>query len=144
MRSSLLILPLAFLAAPALAAPSQPPLQPPLQPPPQLSDPRLADHLTGVMKAMSTALLNLPVGEIEAAAQGRAPTPVDRARTVRSETGMDERDLDRTIDQSRVAVQQGFRAVAEALPKIAGALDDVKRQMKTATANMPRPDYPKR
>jgi hypothetical protein len=137
MRSSLLILPLAFFAAPALAAP-------PLQPPPQLSDPRLADHLTGVMKAMSTALLNLPVGEIEAAAQGRAPTPADRTRTVRSETGMDERDLDRTIDQSRVAMQQGLRAVAEALPKIAGALDDAKRQMETATANMPRPDYPKR
>jgi hypothetical protein len=57
---------------------------------------------------------------------------------------MDERDLDRTIDQSRVAMQQGLRAVAEALPKIAGALDDAKRQMETATANMPRPDYPKR
>jgi len=136
MRIAYLILPLALVAGPALAAP--------VQVPPQLSDPALADRMTDAMHAMSSALLNLPVGEIEAAAQGRAPTPTDRTRTVRSETGLNEPELGRQIDGSRVAIQQGVKAMAQALPKIARALEDAKRQMETATANMPRPDYPKR
>ena len=136
MRITTLILPLALVASPALAAP--------VQVPPQLSDPALANRLTDMMHAMSSALLNLPVGEIQAAAEGRTPTPADRARTVRSETGLDEAELGRQIGGSRVAMQQGMKAMADALPKIAGALDDARRQMETATANMPRPDYPNR
>jgi len=136
MRIALLILPLALVAGPAFAAP--------VQLPPQLSDPALAERMTNVMHAMSSALLDLPVGEIQAAAEGRAPAPADRARTVRSETGLDEAELGRQIDGSRLAIQQGMKAMAAALPKIAGALEDAKRQMETATANMPRPDYPKR
>jgi hypothetical protein len=136
MRVAFLVLPLSLAAGPALAAP--------VQVPPQLSDPALADRMTDAMRAMSSAFLNLPVGEIQAAAEGRAPTPADRARTVRSETGLNEAELGRQIDGSRVSIQQGMKAMAEALPKIAGALDDAKRQMETATANMPRPDYPKR
>jgi hypothetical protein len=34
--------------------------------------------------------------------------------------------------------------MADALPKIAGALEDAKRRIETANGNMPRPDYPKR
>jgi hypothetical protein len=136
MRIAYLILPLTLTAGPALAAP--------VQVPPQLSDPALADRMTDAIHAMSSALLNLPIGEIEAAAQGRAPTPADRTRTVRSETGLNEAELGRQIDGSRVAIQQGMKAMAVVLPKIAGALEDAKRQMETATANMPRPDYPKR
>ena len=136
MRIAYLILPLTLTAGPALAAP--------VQVSPQLSDPALADRMTNAMHAMSSALLNLPIGEIEATAQGRAPTPADRTRTVRSETGLNEAELGRQIDGSRVAIQQGMKAMAVALPKIAGALEDAKRQMETATANMPRPDYPKR
>lgn len=136
MRMSLLALPFALLAMPAVAAP--------VQAPPQVSDPVLADRLTDMMRAMSSALLDLPVGEVEAAAQGRTPTPADRARTVRSETGLNEQQLAQRIEASRVAMQQGMKAMVEALPKIAGALDDARRQMETATANMPRPDYPKR
>jgi hypothetical protein len=136
MRLNMIIVPLALVASPALAAP--------VQVPPQLSDPAVANRLTDVMHAMSSALLNLPIGEIEAAAQGRAPTPADRTRTVRSETGLNEAELGRQIDGSRVAIQQGMKAMAVALPKIAGAIEDAKRQMETATANMPRPDYPKR
>lgn len=135
-RTSSLALALALIASPALSSP--------VQAPPQLSDPALADRMTDVMHAMSAALLNLPVGEIEAAVQGRKPTPADRTRTVRSETGLDQAQLNRQIDGSRVAIRQGMKAMAEALPKIAGALDDARRQIETATANMPRPDYPRR
>ena len=41
---------------------------------------------------MSKAFLNLPVGEVEAAVEGRPVTSADKRRTVRSETKMSERD----------------------------------------------------
>ena len=83
MRLSLLVMPVVAIAAPALAAP--PPEN--IQIPPQLSDPQLADRLTDTMVALSKTFLNLPVGDVEAALDGRKPTSADKHRTVRTETG---------------------------------------------------------
>ena len=136
MRCLLLVIPLTLAAVPASAAP--------MQIPPQITDPQLASHLGDMMHALSKVVLDLRVGEIEAAAEGRKPTEADRRRTVRSETGLDQRELDRTIEQSSVAMQQGMKAMAEALPKIADAVESAKQQVERAAANMPRPDYPNR
>ena len=58
----------------------RPPLPPPpvVQLPPQLTDPATGDKLANVMQAMSRAFLNLPVGEVQAAVEGRPPTPADK------------------------------------------------------------------
>ncbi|WP_196233195.1 hypothetical protein, partial [Sphingomonas segetis] len=67
MRAHLLLLPLLACAAPAIAqsAPRPP------QIPPQLLDPATADRLTDGMQALSKALLDIRVGELRAALEGR-------------------------------------------------------------------------
>lgn len=105
---------------------------------------RWADRLTDTMVAMSNAFLNLPVGEVEAAVEGRQPTAADRRRTLRNETGMNERDVRQQIEATRPAMQAGMRAVQAALPSIMKSLEDAKQELDRASANVPRPDYPRR
>jgi hypothetical protein len=143
MRSVLILLPLAAMASPAFAQAAPPPPQAmPL--PPAMTDPRLADRVTDAMSAMSKAFLNLPVGEIEAAMEGRQPNYADRRRTVRSETGMNERELERKIDEARPMIQGSQRAMAAAVPAIMQSLTQVQHELERAMANVPRPDYPRR
>jgi hypothetical protein len=147
MRAAFLILPLAAVAAPAAAQTAPPPpaaVPETIQIPPELSDPRWADRLTDAMAAMSKAFLNLPVGEVEAAMEGRRPTSADRRRTVQSETGMNERELERTIEQSKPMMQASQRAVVAALPAMMKGLSEAQREIERAMANVPRPDYPRR
>ena len=66
MRTHLALIPLLVLAAPAAAQP-----RPPVQLPPQLTDPATAQQLTSVMRALSNAFLNMKVGGVEAAIEGR-------------------------------------------------------------------------
>ena len=103
-----------------------------------------ADRLTDTMVAMSRAFLNMPVGEVEAAIEGRVPTASDRRKTLRNETGMTERDVRQQIESTRPAMQAGMRAVQAALPSIMKGLTDAKQELDRASANIPRPDYPRR
>ena len=145
MRAALIALPLVVLASPALAQ-SAPPSAPPeaIQVPPELMDPKWADRLTDAMVAMSKVFLELPVGEVEAAIEGRQPTQADKRRTVRSETKLSERELRQKIEEGRPAMQAGMKALAAALPAMMKGLSEAQREMERATANIPRPDYPKR
>ena len=148
MRPCLLILPLALMASPALAQnkPAAPPET--MAVPPQLTDPAMAEQLGGMMQAMSKAILNLPVGEIQAAAEGRPVTRADRGRTLGDLSRRDdpnfERNLDRDLAMSRATVQASMKAVATALPAVMKSLNDAGRAIEQATANLPSPNYPKR
>ncbi|HVL78385.1 MAG TPA: hypothetical protein VM346_03765 [Sphingomicrobium sp.] len=148
MRPSLFVLPLALMAAPALA--QQPVQQQQQRPavdmriPPELTDPRLTDRLVDVMQVLSKAFLDLPAGEVEAALEGRQPTSADRRKTVGSESGTDERQLRQQIEASRPAMQAGMQALASALPAMMRAMDGLSEELEKAAANLPRPDYPKR
>ena len=143
MRAVFLALPLFAIAPPAFA--QQPaPAPETVQLPPELTDMRWADRMTDVMVAMSNAFLNLPIGEVEAAVEGRPVTSADKRRTIRSETNMSERDVRDRIEASRPAMQAGMRAVSAALPAMMKGLSDAQRELERATANMPRPDYPRR
>ena len=82
MLKSLILLPLLAAASPALAQ-AAPPARPPLQVPPQLTDPAIADRLGNAMQALSKAFLDVRVGEIQAAIEGRPATPAEQRRTVR-------------------------------------------------------------
>ena len=145
MRAVFLALPLLTLASPALAQPATPPPPPEAyRLPPEITDIRWADRMTDVMVAMSKAFLNLPVGEVEAAVEGRPVTSADKRRTIRSETNMSEREVREKIEATRPAMQAGMRAVSAALPAMIKGLSDAQRELERATANMPRPDYPRR
>lgn len=150
MRALAAFLPLALIASPALAqaAPPPAPAVSDIAIPPEFSDPALTDRLIDAMQVMSEAFLSLPVGEIEAAMQGRRPTAADRRRTVRSESRMSERELKQTIEEARPALHASRRVLTTALPRILGSLaqvgQEMEREIDRATANLPQPGYPRR
>jgi len=157
MRAFQLILPLALAASPALSqtkpapAPAPAPRQAAPQTitiPPALTDPAMADKLARMMQAMSKAFLELPVGEIEAAAEGRPATRADRRRTVRqlgrSEDPNFERNLQRDLANSKPMIEASMKAMAAALPAMMKGLSEAGRELDKATANLPSPAYPKK
>jgi hypothetical protein len=147
MRVALLALPLFLTASPAMA--QQPaPQQQPLKVPPELSDPRMADRLSQMSQVLGKALMNLPVGELEAIAEGRQPTAADRRRTVRdsgrAEDPNFERDLEQQLSQARPMMEASMKAMSAALPAMMQSLQQAGEALERATANMPSPSYPKR
>ena len=142
MRATLLTLPLALLASPAIAeAPARPDA---IQLPPELTDPRWADRLTDAMAAMSKVFLDMPIGEVEAAVEGRQATIADKQRTVRSETRLSEGQIRQQVEAARPAMRAGMKALAAALPAMMDGLSKAQVELDRAAANVPRPDYPKR
>jgi hypothetical protein len=152
MRVFLTVLPLALAASPALAqtataaapAPAASAQRGEMAIPPEMSDPRTTDRLVDAMKVLSKAFLELPIGEVEAALNGRPATAADRGRTVRSETQMSERQLQQQIEQARPMMQASMRALMSALPAIMKGMSAAAGEMEKATANLPQPGYPKR
>ena len=49
----------------------------------ELTDPRDRRRLADTMQALSKAFLNIPVGELKAAVEGREPTAAEKTLTVR-------------------------------------------------------------
>jgi hypothetical protein len=141
MRALLIALPLALASVPAVAAPKEAP-----QLPPELSDPAMADKLGKMAGALTRALMNMPVGEVEAAAQGREPTATERARTVRDQIGGPEaeREVEAKVAASGRQMQAMSKALVASLPSIMKSLEGVERELERATANLPDPTYPKR
>ena len=137
MRSALFVLPILALSSPALPQPAP-------QLPPQFADPATADRLANAMQAMSKAFLDLPVGEVEAALEGRPATAADHHRTIRSETGMNDGQLRAQIAATRPMIRQSINAMNAALPGVMQGLAQAQQSLQRAIANMPDPNYPKR
>ncbi len=128
-----------MITAPAVAqAPRQQP--PTAQIQRVLSDPATADRMTKVMQTLSDSMLNLPIGEVQAAVEGRTPTAADKRRTIRDL----EPDLQGRIAQSGPMIRQSMKALGEALPGIVQSLQRAQRSLERAAANMPDPTYPRR
>ena len=146
MRALLIALPLMLAAAPAAAAPQSPPPGPGPEVERMLNDPAMADTLGRVAGVLTRSLMNLPVGEMEAAIEGRPATPADRARTVRDSVG--DPDLERRVAaeaaQSGRTMQAAGKAMMSSLPAIMGALGQAQDAIERAVANMPDPTYPRR
>ena len=141
MRALLIALPLLLTPMPAMAAPKN---APPV--PPEFSDPAMADHLGKMAGALTKALMDMPVGELEAAAQGRQPTAADRSRRVRDRLGGPnaEREVEAKVAASGRQMQAMGQALAASLPSIMASLENAEREIERATANLPDPTYPKR
>jgi len=139
MRKFLFALPLMLAAAPAYAAPAP-------QLPPQLTDPAMADKLGRVAGVLTRSLMDLPVGEVEAAIQGRPATPADRARRVRDEVNDPYLEQRVAADAARSTrtMQRATKALVASLPAIMGALGQAQDELERAVANIPDPTYPRR
>jgi hypothetical protein len=148
MRCSIILLPLALCAAPAVAQPVPEADQQAVQVPPELTDPAIAGRLTDAMQSLSQALLDLHVGRIQATLEGRKATTAERNLTLREvERRKDpnfERNLDQRIAAARPKIEQGIRAMNQALPEMSEDLQRAQRAIERATANMPDPNYPRR
>jgi len=149
MRTSLALLPLLVVAAPAVAQPFPPPPPPAImQLPPELTDPATADRLTDAMQSLSQALLDMRVGNIKAAIEGRRASPAERRMTVRDLARRDDPNFDRRLHQQIAAakpkLQQGIRAMNQALPEVTEDLQRAQVAIERALANMPDPNYPRR
>ena len=139
MRSILILIPALLAASPALAAP--PPMLPPV-----LTDPAMADQLGRVAGAVTRSLMNLPVGELEAAIEGRPATHADRARTVGDSIGdpyVEQRIADQAAQSGRT-MQAASRAIAASIPTIMQAIEGATADIERVIGNLPDPTYPRR
>ena len=144
MRALPLLLPLLAAAAPASAQMAPPP------PAPQalVIPPAAADRVADALDAVTDALLDVKVGKLKAAIDGRPPAPGERQLTLRDVAGAKdpnfEANLHRTIAQARPLVRQGIRTVDETLPQVVQGVQQASRALERATANLPDPSYPQR
>jgi hypothetical protein len=142
MRNSFIFLPLLLCATPAFAQEAPPQL------PPELTDPATFQRLAGEMQAVSHALMNVRIGEVQAALQGRDATPQERNMTIGDVARSKDPDFDRHL-QEKVAslgpqLQRSAKALNRAMPAMQRALEDAQKSLDRAMANMPDPTYPKR
>ncbi|WP_324806594.1 hypothetical protein SH584_09445 [Sphingomonas sp. LY29] len=147
MRNLILSLPLLLAAVPAAAQTHPAPMPPaPVAVPPAISDPALPERLGNMTGALTRGLMNLPVGELQAAIEGRPATPNDRARTVRDTIGdpyLDQRVAAEAATTGRT-MQAATRALMSSLPAIMGALEGARGEIERAMATIPNPTYPVR
>ena len=149
---TLLILPLLLIAAPAAArsgatrdsGQSAAPREP-IVIPPELTSPETAKKLGKMVGPLSKALMSLPVGEIEAIAEGREPTAADKRRTVRDMAGRDgARDIERELANAGPVIEQSMKRLTAMLPVLMRSLEGLGAELEKATVNMPQPGYPNR
>jgi hypothetical protein len=142
MRFAFLLLPVALCAAPVAAQ------SPAVKVPPELTDPATADKLANAMQALSKAFLNLPVGEVQAALEGRRPTAAEKKQRLRDVGRAENRNFDRDFQQqianARPMLQQSMKALTTALPALMQGIQAMEQSLERAVANMPDPTYPKR
>src|SRR4051812_1257684 len=142
MRKSLILLPLLFTAAPAMAQTAPPSV------PPELQDPRVADRIADAVQGVSQAMLSMKVGAVQAAIEGREPTAAEKKMTVRDLGRRDDPDFDRNfherVAQVRPTIERGMKTLNTALPAMMKALGEASEAIDRAAANMPDPTYPKR
>ena len=131
---------LLLIAAPAVAQVAAP--REPIVIPPELTSPETAKKLGKMVGPLSKALMSLPVGEIEAIAEGREPTAADKRRTIRDMTG--DRDIERELANAGPVIEQSMKRLTAMLPVLMRSLEGLGDELEKATANMPQPGYPNR
>lgn len=127
-----------FLATPAAAQQAPAP-----QLPPEITDGRAVDQIGNVTEALARAIMNMPVGELEAAVENRPVTRADRNKTVRDVAGVSDRELHQEIQRGKVATVAGAQALNRSLPVIVDVLNRVGDDIARAMANLPSPTYPR-
>jgi hypothetical protein len=114
-----------------------------VQLPPELTDPATADHLADAMQALSNVLLDLKVGEVQAALEGRQPTAAEKNLTVRDLGKIDDQELQHRMAEMKPQLEHSMKAFQRALPEMMKSLDQAQKSLERAAANMPDPTYPK-
>jgi hypothetical protein len=147
MRKSVILFPLLLMASPAFAQNARSAADT-VQVQRVLDDPATADRLADMMQVLSKAVLDVQVGQLKAATEGREATPAERKLTVRDLGRRDnpnfDRDVERQVAQARPMMRQSMKALSDALPAMMRGLQQASDAIERAAANMPDPTYPKR
>jgi len=113
-----------------------------------LDDPLTGRTMTESIDAMTDALLNIPVGELKAIADGRPVTDADKKLTVRDLARRDdpqfEAKLRGKLAETLPKVRQSMKSLAAALPALVKSFEEAGEAIERATANLPSPTYPRR
>jgi hypothetical protein len=143
MRKSLILVPLLMCASPAFAQPLPAP-----QLPPEITDPATAQRIADAGQAVSDAVLDMRIGGVKAAIEGRPASPRERDLTVREMARRHDPDFDRKLHQRMAdigpAMQRSLDAINQALPAMSQALAQAQQAIERAAANLPDPTYPRR
>jgi hypothetical protein len=144
MMKTLLLLPLLLTASPAFGQEAPPSIQLPRE----LTDPAAQAHLAMKLQVIANALLNVKVGDLGAAIQGREATPAERNVTlgdvVRKKDPNFDRDIAHKVATVGPQLQRSVQALNHALPQVMRDLSDVQKSLDRAVSNMPDPNYPRR
>lgn len=144
MRTYLIALPLLLCTTPAFAQAAPPSIQLPRE----LTDPEAQMKLAGKLQALSKAVMNIHVGDVSAALQGREATPRERNMTVGDLVRQKDPNFDRDVAHELATVgpkvQQTVQSLNRALPEIMRDVDEAQRSLERAVANLPDPNYPVR
>lgn len=144
MRKNLL-LSLVVVSAPAW---SQPAPAAPIAVPRELTDPAAVAKIGNAAQALSNAMLDLRIGEVKAAVEGRQATMAEKRMTVRDLGRRDDPNFDRNIQQGIAqagpTIQRSLGALTAAIPSLMQGLEQISRAVERAAANMPDPNYPRR
>ena len=144
MRKPLILLPLLFAATPAFAQDSSAPIQLPRE----LTDPAAQMKLAHTMEALSSAVMNIRIGDLGAALEGREATPRERNTTVgdlvRRKNPNFDRDVAREVATVGPKVQRSVQALNRALPEVMRDVSQAQKSVERAVANLPDPAYPVR
>jgi hypothetical protein len=108
----------------------------------------MADKLARSMDALSKAMLDLRVGAVQAAIEGREATAAEKKLTVRDLGRREDPNFDRNfrerMAQVEPTIERGMKVLNSALPAMMQGLDEASKAIERAAANMPDPTYPKR
>lgn len=144
MRKTLIILPLLLVATPAFAQEDPPAIQLPRE----LTDPATQMRMVARLQSISGALLNVRVGDLAAALEGREPTSAERNVTVgdlvrRKDPNFD-RDVAREVATVGPKLQHSMQTLSRTLPRVMRDVADAQKSIDRAVANLPDPTYPRR
>ena len=114
----------------------------------KLADPKTAAMISAITVAMTDAMMDMKVGPIIAAAEGRKPSRAEKKLSVgdmaRREDPRAEDKIRAAAAQTGQSVQVAGAAMAVMLPKLIETFEELGEEMEEAMANLPRPDYPAR
>jgi hypothetical protein len=145
MRKKLILLPLLLVSAsPALAQDDSSSFQLPRE----LTDPAAQMKLVGKLQALSSAVMNMRIGDVSAALEGREATPRERNMTVGDVVRRKDPNFDRDVAQAVATVgpkvQHTVQALNRTLPQVLRDVDRAQKSIERAVANLPDPNYPAR
>ena len=112
----------------------------------RLADPKTGAMISAITVAMTDAMMDMKVGPMVAAAEGRKPTRAEKKRTMRDMVEANDPKAEQKIKaaaaQSGQTLQAAGAAMAVMLPKLIEVFGTMGEQMEEVVANLPRPVDP--